>query len=39
MIILRFLETETVILELYVSTGSDAIRLGFAEISLKDLVN
>jgi len=36
---IMFLETENLILELYVSNGADAIRVGYAELNLKTLVS
>ena len=32
------METEFINLELYVSTGTDAIKIAAAEVSLKDLI-
>jgi hypothetical protein len=34
----RFLETEPVLIELYVSNGAEATKIGTAELSLNDLV-
>ena len=35
---IMFLETESLIMELYVSNGADATRIGYAELNLKSLV-
>lgn len=35
---IMFLETESLIMELYVSNGAEATRIGLAEVSLKDIV-
>ena len=35
----RYLETENLNIELYVSNGADAIKIANAEVALKDLID